>query len=337
MLVMAAVLFSGLGATVGPVEITVNNTVTICEAEDHLNFPWVFRGEDGFMSLSCSTGLHTVTERSMRWMSPDDGATWQKPDTLLVNGMGTLLRDGRAVTLACWGPKANAEGAYPITSLFFDGGGKGALKKVSGLLTMPFVMKPHYHRSLIELPDGALIATIYGTKEGDKKYTSALIKTVDGGKTWHLLSVIAHSEEIGREGFCEPALVRLDNGDLFCALRVGGPLHTTRSTDDGKTWSEPKIVAPHGVDPALVLLSNGILALSYGRPDVSLILSVDGTGEAWTEPYVAYRGPGCHYTSLVEGINGDLLLFFGQSGFNNTPGLGPLNMMRMARISLSRK
>jgi len=318
-------------------DVKVLRTVTVFEAEEHLNFPWVFRGPGDFLAMGCSIGQHTKTERGMRLMSMDDGDTWRVPEGQTVGGMGTLLRDGRAVDLSCWGPKVNDDGSYPATTLYYADGGRKLAEKVAGAVTLPFVMSPHFHRSIVEMPDGALLATIYGRQEGHKKYTAAVLRSEDGGKRWDFLSVIAQSEEVGNEGFCEAALVRLDNGDLFCAMRVGGPLHTTRSTDGGQTWSAPEVVADHGVDPALVLMSNGVLVLSYGRPNVDLLFSSDGTGREWGPPMTLYQGPGCSYTSLVEGTNGDLLAFFSQSGFCGGAGTGPLNMIRLARLSVRRK
>ena len=324
------------GAETDGLEISVLRTVTAFEAEEHLNFPWVFRGPGDFLAMSCSIGQHTKTERGMGLVSLDDGGTWAAPKEGAVGGMGALLRDGRAVVLSCWGPEANEDGSYPATTLYYGDGGRSLVEKVGGTVTLPFVMQPHFHRSILELPDGSLLATVYGRQEGHKKYTSALLRTEDGGKHWGFVSVIAQSEEVGQEGFCEPTLVRLANGDLLCALRVGGPLHMTRSTDDGRTWSAPEVVADHGVNPALLLMSNGILVLSYGRPNVDLRFSTDGTGREWGTPMTLYRGPGCSYTSLVEGRNGDLLVFFSQSGFCNGAGTGPLNMIRMARLSVRR-
>ncbi|MBN1341258.1 MAG: exo-alpha-sialidase [Phycisphaerae bacterium] len=318
-------------------DVEILRTVTVFEAKEHLNFPWIFRGPGKFLSLACSTGLHTKTERGMRLISTDDGDTWTKPTETPVGGMGTLLPDGRAVVLSCWGPEPNPNGSYPTTTLFYTDGGRKRVEAVAGTLTWPLNMKPHFHRNILQMPDGSLIATIYGRQDGHKKYTSALIRTEDGGKRWTLLSIIAHSEQVGGEGFCEPAMVRLTNGDLFCAMRTGGPLYTTRSTNGGRTWSTPVVVADHGVDPDLLLMENGVLALSYGRPNVDLRFSADGTGLNWSPPMTLYRGPGCSYTSLVEGANHDLLAFFSQSGFCGTPGTGPLNMMRMARLSVRRK
>ncbi|MCP4644379.1 MAG: exo-alpha-sialidase [bacterium] len=325
------------GVELEGLEVTPLRTVTVFEAEEHLNFPWVFHGPGHFLSMDCSIGVHTQTEHGMKLASDDDGDTWRVPQEKTVGGMGTLLQDGRAVTVGCWAPKQNDDGSYPVLTHYYAEGGRRHSETVPGTVSLPFDMVPHFHRSIVEMPDGSLLATIYGRQEGHKKYTSALMRTTDGGKQWDIFSVIAQSEEVGSEGFCEAAMLRLANGDLFCAMRTGGPLHTTRSTDGGKTWTEPQAVADHGVDPDLLLMRNGILVLSYGRPNVDLIFSTDGTGQTWTKPFTVYRGPGCHYTSLEEGANGDLMVFFSQSAFGGTPGTGPLNMMRLARLKVTRK
>jgi hypothetical protein len=333
---LAALLLGGSIPAQQPVEVTVLRTITVWEAEEHLNFPWAFRGPDGFIALNCSIGQHTVTERGMRLVSEDDGETWTRPTEATVGGMGTLLSDGRAVMLSCWNPKTNDEGAYLVTTTYYAEGGRGPGESVPGAMALPFKMAPHFHRSLVELPDGDLIATIYGRQEGHTKYTSAVVRTEDGGKHWGFLSTIAHSESVGSEGFCEPTIERLANGDLLCAMRVGGPLHICRSTDGGQTWSAPVAVADHGVCPDLLLLSNGVLVLSFGRPNVDLLFSPDGTGNEWVNGVTLYRGQGCSYTSLAEGENGDLMVFFSQSGFCGAEGPGPLNMIRSARLSVRR-
>lgn len=333
---LTALMLGGLMPTQERLEVEVLRTVTVWEAEEHLNFPWAFRGPGGFIALNCSIGQHTVTERGMRLVSDDDGETWTKPTQDTVSGMGTLLRDGRAVMLSCWNPKTNDEGAYVVTTLYYADGGRRLAERIPGVFTLPFQMAPHFHRSIVEMPDGALIATVYGRREGDKKYTSAVVRTDDGGKHWRFLSIIAHSEEVGNEGFCEPVIECLPNGDLLCAMRVGGPLHVCRSTDEGESWSEPVAVADHGVCPDLLLTSNGVVVLSFGRPNVDLLFSPDGTASEWTNPVTLYRGQGCSYTSLLEGRNGDLVVFFSQSGFCSAEGPGPLNMIRLARLSVQR-
>lgn len=332
---LVALLAGSLMPAAEPPAVSVVRTVTVYESEEHVNFPWAFRGPERFISLACSIGQHTVTERGLRLVSEDDGETWRTPDSATVSGMGTLLRDGRAAVLSCWGPKANEDGSFPVKTLFHAEGGRRLDETIEGTMVLPIPLSPHFHRTMLEMPDGVLLATIYGHQEGHAKYTSALVRTEDGGRHWEMLSVIAHSEDVGSEGYCEPVVERLANGDLLCAMRVGGPLHTCRSSDDGATWSAPAPVADHGVAPDLLLMSNGVLVLSYGRPNVELRFSYDGTGETWTDPLTVYRGKGCHYSSLIEAMNGELMVFFSQSGFCGAEGPGPLNMMRLARLRIA--
>ena len=108
-----------MGADNPPLDVKVLRTVTVCEAEEHLNFPWVFRGPDGFLSLSCSIGQHTVTERSQALVSSDDGETWTTPGEAAPNGMATLLRDGRAAVCR-WRARCCRKGAGADSPAFQD-------------------------------------------------------------------------------------------------------------------------------------------------------------------------------------------------------------------------
>jgi hypothetical protein len=69
------------------------------------------------------------------------------------------------------------------------------------------------------------------------------------------------------KGFNETALVRLKSGKLVAAMRTqsGGALRLTDSLDAGKTWSEPRKLAPARVHPAdLLLLPDQRLLLVTG-------------------------------------------------------------------------
>lgn len=170
-----------------------------------------------------------------------------------------------------------------------------------------------FHQSIVETPDGGLLATLYGRFAGDTSYRSVLAQSVDHGTTWKLLSTIAYDPTIPGEGPCEPSMVRLAHGDLFCMMRVESakPMLWARSADNGKTWSPPKRMpeeyASLSVDPDLLILSNGILACSVGRPDCWLMLSLDGTGNEWTKPILVFHGPSTCYTHIREVAPGELL------------------------------
>src|ERR1041385_6186102 len=164
---------------------------------------------------------------------------------------------------------------------------------------------PLFWRSLLELPDGRLLATMYGYFEGDivpisgfkptegfYKYRCLLVESKDGGASWSLVATIAYDPAVGQEGYCEPALARLPDGTLACIMRTGytdDPMYMSYSKDDGRTWSKPVSTGQRGVDPRLLVLKDGLLACAYGvkefkgnRRERRLMLSNDG-GKTWSQ------------------------------------------------------
>lgn len=117
------------------------------------------------------------------------------------------------------------------------------------------------HRSLLELPNGDLLASAYGCFKGDNtpcpyqpkmmKSRCILFRSRDGGKSWDYVSTIAVGD-VGSEGFDEPVLCRLSRGKeagrLICLLRTGSDLHQAISDNEGATWSAAKPVAFPGID-----------------------------------------------------------------------------------------
>ena len=154
----------------------------------------------------------------------------------------------------------------------FDDGGK----PVDGLFI---------HRTLMEMPDGNLLATAYGWFKEDSvpssymknmdRFRSLLLRSKDRGRNWSLVSTIAVDPTMGEEGFNEPVLVRLSQGkhkavgsSCCCGLEVikrnGPPTRfTDRSNDEGKT-STSRASAFDGVNPDLIEMKNGILVAGFG-------------------------------------------------------------------------
>ena len=99
---------------------------------------------------------------------------------------------------------------------------------------------------------------------------------------------------------------------IFTSLmrnQSGRPMHTVRSTDGGQTWTPPQRLPRYAasVFPDLTLMSNGILACSFGRPGCHLMFSVDGGGEKWTSRTTLFEGPSTCYTAIREVAPGKLL------------------------------
>lgn len=163
------------------------------------------------------------------------------------------------------------------------------------------------------LPDQSLVALTYPYYHRSRLFTSAAsYRSVDNGRSWKKTGHILYNEaDERRDGFTEPALELLPNGELLAVLRTTdgngvGPMYMARSADQGATWSAPVAFTETGVLPRLLQLGNGVLVLSSGRPGVELRFSVDG-GRKWTAatkmvpvPDAAkIQADSCGYTSLA--------------------------------------
>lgn len=316
-------------------KVTVESVSTVFQHEEDTNFPLAELFPNGDIVLHFSIGQHVVNERGMLLISHDRGATWQ-PASGIPSMLVARLGGQKLVALSAWGGKEGEGGLFTGTLYTSeDGGGHWTSERVP--IRMPPGTVPYTHRSMVAMPDGSLLATYYGHRPGQAKYHSGLLRSTDQGKTWEYFGDIAYDPDAPSEGYCEPVMVRLRNGDLLCMLRTGGPMYQTRSSDGGKTWSKPEQVMDHGVCPDLCLMSNGVLVCSYGRPNAGIMFSYDGTGKRWEDARDLYRGVGSSYTTVRELEPGLLLYFYDQSKFCNTPGPGPLNEIRMARIRVARE
>ena len=115
------------------------------------------------------------------------------------------------------------------------------------------------HRRMLELPNGDLLATVYGTLKGDRtpatyqprmmKTRVMLVRSQDRGRHWKLVSTIAVDPAAGTEGFGEPVLARISRGAhkdrLICLMRTGRQLYESSSDDGGSSWSaaRPRVFA----------------------------------------------------------------------------------------------
>jgi hypothetical protein len=174
------------------------------------------------------------------------------------------------------------------------------------------------------MDDGSVQGTMYGYFEGDSKYRVVWVKSEDNCATWNIISTVASGVPDGdfkkAEGYCEPTVARVADGSLLCVMRVGSylPLYQSRSADNGLTWSSPvalpglSATASQSVDPQLLLLHNGVLALTYGRPGDRIAFSNDGSGYQWNCSRVTRSEETTGYTGMVEAKRGKLLLIADQ-------------------------
>ena len=95
---------------------------------------------------------------------------------------------------------------------------------------------------------------------------------------------------------------------MTALLRTGPfkPFDQAFSEDGGKSWSTPLPLEEGSVSPDLVMMSNGLLACSYGRPSSCLMFSADG-GRTWISHHVISVKTGFNYTAIAEISPGRLL------------------------------
>lgn len=168
-----------------------------------------------------------------------------------------------------------------------------------------------FHQGMQVMKDGSIQGLMYGLFEGDKKYCVAWVKSTDDCATWNIVSIVASgtpNDFSHAQGYCEPTFARVKDGSLLCVMRIGSylPLFQSRSKDGGLTWSNP-VELPgidpkeaESVDPHLLLMKNGTLVLSYGRPNTRIALSIDGSGYKWDKSFITYSGITTGYTGTVE-------------------------------------
>ena len=165
------------------------------------------------------------------------------------------------------------------------------------------------------LKDNSIVALTYPYYHASQPtpHTSAAsYRSTDNGRTWQKTGHMLYPEpDRRRDGFTEPALEVLPNGELLGVLRTTdgngvGPMYSVRSADQGRTWSPPQSFAETGVLPRLLQLRNGVLVLSSGRPGVDLRFSTDN-GRTWSPAKellplpdrAKIQADSCGYTSLL--------------------------------------
>jgi hypothetical protein len=201
-----------------------------------------------------------------------------------------------------------------------------------------------FHRGIVELKDGSLMAAMYGNFAEDKvkpthgwskmetvyKMRAFAVRSEDEGRTWRYLASVAvpsQDRPDDTEGFNEWTMTRLRDGRLLGIVRTGHftPMVAVRSSDEGRTWTEPKVpegLADAGCDPFLVTLADGRVALACGemvqvphdspeyeqgfktrkdqRRRCLLAVADDKTGEKWRTTEVAGYDNRSAYATIFD-------------------------------------
>jgi hypothetical protein len=207
-------------------------------------------------------------------------------------------------------------------------------------------------RKIVGLKDGSLLMSMYSyNKKGsaiEKMLRSIVLRSIDRGKSWYYLSTIAFDvrEDVRGEGFNETSLLVLPDGKILSFMRSGASyqaslgsfnnndwdtkmpfsygkqtsIYLSISKDGGGSWSNVDPITSYGVWPDSVLMENGIVALTYGRPG-NWIMFNDGKSESWGPIIPFYNGlypPDCgNYISMDEIAPNILLVVYSRTNPND--------------------
>ena len=291
-----------------------------------------------------STGTGTA-------LSSNDGEIWEAgTDNWPLPGMVDLwqdrLRNRDLIAFGIhWAPDPKKRGEITAADVPGDAYLVGFSKNGREWKTEPAVIEcpPEFGVIARPLPhifeggDGVLFMPAYAWgKSGNR---ALLLESRDGGRRWSVRSVVTSAAAMVKAGaavttpWLETIVSPASDGSWLAVVRTGSNeqagLMTSRSTDEGLTWSpiakviagpDRQIVA--GKLPGLILMPNRMLVLitAHTKLGCFIHLSPDGTGREWSAGHLITKLTGGN-TSMVALDENRLLVF--------TPANGRINCWRV--------
>jgi hypothetical protein len=216
------------------------------------------------------------------------------------------------------------------------------------------VMPFPWHQQIVVAPDGALWSVNYLRRAIDgvlrPTWGAVILRSTDQGASWDFWGEIPYVANTAadpgwahREGFTEPFVSFLRDGSALCLLRTTdgtgiGPLYASRSRDNGRTWSRPEVFDDRGVWPQVIVLGNGVMLASYGRPGLFLRASEDPAARNWGAR-VTVVPPGdahtetCSYSSLLPLNDETALIAYSEFRVPDDAG-APRKRIRVRRVTV---
>ncbi len=320
--------------------VTLSEPMLVKRSRRYCWFPSLIRQPDGTLwaSMSAYADEHVSSAICYLSRSRDGGATWDEARIIGDAGQVHLVRDdGSAIILPYYlRPRGEDVIGAPCNIISPTGalmmrapgvtvsGWPWQPGTLNGLGTAAFVFNGKVERG----QHGEYLTTLYGHCAGDTRYSLVLAESADGFD-WRIRATIAGPDcpLDGAEGPCETCLCRLPDGRLMCVFRLDSfkEFGVSYSTDDGCTWTTAvNIPDVASVEPRLDTLSDGIVALSGGRPGIYVWFNTDGTGERWQAvDIIAHHNARCPADVIEPDIrNGgwkalDAMLRDGDRGFTS--------------------
>ena len=278
--------------------VSLSQPVLVTRSKGYRWFPSLTRLADGNLlaTMSNHPDDHVRIATAEAAWSGDGGLTWSNTVTTRYGNVSLNLPNGDVLLLPYYLKPISTDVMGAPYQIFPFGQQKLNLVRsgmqVSGLPAPDRSFSPEHGLSgfvfngqSVLLKDGNYLAMLYGYFQGSKRY-SLLAAESANGVSWKIRSMIAGEDcpLPGNNGPCESAVCRLRDGRLMCVFRLASNVAygQTFSSDEGKTWTEAiAIKNARSVQPGLAVMSDGLVALSGGRPGLFLWLNSDGTGRAW--------------------------------------------------------
>jgi len=289
-------------------KITVSEPWEITRADKvRQTRPYLYDMGKGLLLMSVAQGPDAYFEPYGVLRSTDEGRTWTP-----IKGLDRIeqaplpmvrLADGTILGVSRWNRK-RADGVLVGHTVRLDAKAETFKMFEDEIHLPPEAMAEKrpvvlvFDRHIFAELDGSVTAVGYGYARAGR--AGHLLRSSDSGKTWRHFSTITNAGE--------PALARFSPTDMTVIHRQGTllPFAQVWSRDGGKTWTEPVTLEEGSVDPDMTLMSNGVLACSYGRPASCIMFSLD-QGKTWTSHRVITDKAGFNYTSIREIRPGRLL------------------------------
>lgn len=351
--------------TLSGLVVTPSEPVLVARSRSYLWFPNIVRLASGDLLalMQNHADVHVTRSTCEATWSQDGGLTWSKPVEAIYGDSNLRLASGDQILMPFYlqpAPRGALGGEAQVNPR-----GKRTLEVRKGLTFTGLPRKDKslapatgnagffFNGSAVQLRDGAFLATLYGTFEGDARYSLVAATSRDGVK-WRFRSIVASATVPvpGKDGPSESATVRLKDGRLFCVFRMGdgSPLGQAASEDEGITWSRTTAMAgPFSVQPGMVCMADGTLAISSGRPGLFLWLDPVGDGQSWQKVDLAANHDAAlpkeplskttAYTEVVALDDSHLLVIYDRipHGWEAIPGASPeTNSCWVVRLTVQR-
>lgn len=259
-------------------------------------FPTLVRLADGDLVavMNNYSDEHVGNATGLLSFSGDQGRTWSQPFESPYVDVNLRRSDGSQIVLPYY-LRPRPEGLVGTARRFEPRGRKSELLTdqvvITGLPKPDQSLAPKFglagfviNGQVVTSRDGKFLTTLYGYFIGDKRFSLLLVESTDG-LAWKYRTTIAGPEcKLEGQGPSESAMCRMKDGRLMCVFRTAAPLAygQTLSSDDGRTWTEPTVMADcFSVQPSLTVMNDGTIVLSGGRPGIFVWFNIAGDGKTW--------------------------------------------------------